>query len=252
MMRRIRVSDWRIWLGSAITLLWIGVGIFYIGRMVGWEQFWRQGSDGLGSFLEGAFAPLAFLWLVIGLFIQQKELAQNTEELRKTNVQSERQTQAIAATELNARQETFFKIAENVRHQLGGIAGMLYMSSKGSAGDGSISDEQMAAYWHNHSMGDDEVFPRLFLTPPVNREGYAELFYGTEIRTRHSENYLRSFRRLVRLAAECDVDDVIVDSLRDTAHGLLFAQIRSHRPAIEAAPDTPPEAVDSSAGSGLA
>ncbi len=75
---------------------------------------------------------MAFLWLVIGLFIQQRELADNTEVLRQTSIQSEKQTQAIAATEMNARQEIFFKIAENVRGQLGGIAGMLFISSMGA------------------------------------------------------------------------------------------------------------------------
>ena len=57
----------------------------------------------IGNFLEGAFAPLAFLWLVLGLFMQQRELSNNTEMLRRTSEQSEKQTQAIAATEMNAR-----------------------------------------------------------------------------------------------------------------------------------------------------
>jgi len=42
------------------------------------------------------------------LFIQQRELADNTEVMRRTVEQSEMQTQAIAAIEMNARQETFF------------------------------------------------------------------------------------------------------------------------------------------------
>ncbi len=35
----------------------------------------------LGDFLAGAFAPLAFLWLVITVFLQSKELAAQREEL---------------------------------------------------------------------------------------------------------------------------------------------------------------------------
>jgi hypothetical protein len=50
------------------------------------------------------FPGFAFLWLVLGLFIQQQELANNTQELRRTSEQSAIQTQAIAATEMNARQ----------------------------------------------------------------------------------------------------------------------------------------------------
>ena len=118
----IRNRDWRIWLGLVITVIWIAGGLFYLARVTETSPSQNFGLEAVGSFLEGAFAPLAFLWLVLGLFIQQRELANNTEALRHTLEQSEKQTQAIAATEMNARQETFFKIAENVKHQLGGIS----------------------------------------------------------------------------------------------------------------------------------
>ena len=80
----------------------------------------------MGNFLEGAFAPLAFLWLVIGYFLQQKELEQNTEALRaqateiqRTAEQAVIQSQQLQASELHARQETFLQIANAVRGQLG-------------------------------------------------------------------------------------------------------------------------------------
>lgn len=218
-------------MGSAISILWIGSGLFYVLSIVGWDRFWSQGTDELGSFLEGAFAPLAFLWLVIGLFIQQKELAKNNAELRKTNEQSRRQTEAIAATALNARQETFFMIAGGVRQQLGSITGMLLMSSKGAVGDGSISTEQFAGFWQRHATGDDEFFARQFLTLAFSGdETFEDLFYGTEIRTRHTENYKRIFRRLLKLAADCDVDDIITESMKDTAHGVLYLRMLEYAP----------------------
>jgi hypothetical protein len=112
-------KDRRIWLGLAATFIWVFLGIVYISPNVGWASFSSLRIDEMETSLEGAFAPLAFLWLVIGLFIQQTVLAENNRELRRTNLQSEKQTQAIAATELNARQKIFFKIAENTRRQLG-------------------------------------------------------------------------------------------------------------------------------------
>ena len=135
---RLRQVDWRIFLGIIITVLWIIAGMVYLsGAQISKTIIYEIPLENIGSFLEGAFAPLAFLWLVIGLFIQQRELADNTEVLRQTSIQSEKQTQAIAATEMNARQETFFKIAENVKHQLGGITGMLFISCMG-ASEGQI------------------------------------------------------------------------------------------------------------------
>jgi len=114
-------QDWRIQFGLVVTLLWLLAGSLYISGTVGWQQFAVLPIDQMGNFLEGAFAPLAFLWLVIGLFIQQTILAQNNRELYHSNIVSARQAEALAANEKNARQETFFKIADNTRRQLGGI-----------------------------------------------------------------------------------------------------------------------------------
>ena len=146
----------------------------------------------MGSFLEGSFAPLAFLWLVIGLFIQQSVLAENNEELRRNNLHSEKQTQAIAATELNARQGTFFKIAENTRRQLGSIAGILFISSQGPVGNNNFSSEEIAELWKQFASGDFEVFPRLFLSfRRTSEDELSDLFYATELRK-------KTYRKLYR------------------------------------------------------
>jgi len=151
--RLIHDTDWRIWLGIIITLVWIVGGGWYVLQVSETQPTQNFSLAAVGSFLEGAFAPLAFLWLVLGLFIQQRELANNTEAIRRTSVQSEKQTLAIAATEMNARQETFFKIAENVKHQLGGISGMLLMSSLGPVGSGKFSREEMNEHFRRRPRG---------------------------------------------------------------------------------------------------
>ena len=63
--------DWRIWFGVASTAFWLWLGGLYVTMVVGFGDFVRQPADAIGGFLEGAFAPLAFLWLVIGFFLQQ-------------------------------------------------------------------------------------------------------------------------------------------------------------------------------------
>ncbi len=229
--RFIADRDWRIWLGLIITIAWLGGGIWYLGHVSETMPTQNYSLEAVGSFLEGAFAPLAFLWLVIGLFIQQQELANNTEALRKTSEQSEIQTQAIAATEMNARQETFFKIKENVFRQLGGIAGMLYASSKGPPGDGQMSLEEMDENFAQVARGDSELFARKFLTITFLDDGEPEsLFYGTKIRSRHCANFMNTFERLCRLAQNCDVDGIIEDSLMQNAFGLLYRRMQEHQP----------------------
>lgn len=228
--------DWRILLGVVFTLFWMFLGAVYISSNLGWGQFVTLPIDQMGNFLEGAFAPLAFLWLVIGLFIQQSVLAENNKELRRNNLNSEKQTQAIAATELNARQETFFKIAENTRRQIGGISGLLFISSQGPIGNERYTAEEIADWWQQFAAGDYEVFSRLFLSLPALPEETEEpesLYYGTEIRRTHTDNFLVGFERLLRMAVECDSENIIYDAMVFSAHGLLAARMRDIHPDIE-------------------
>ena len=176
-------KDWRIWFALGLTFLWFCFLAIYIARNVGWASFLDLPIEEMGAFLEGAFAFLAFLWLVVGLFIQQSVLADNNEELRRNNLHSEKQTQAIAATELNARQETFFKIADSTRRQLGSISGLLFISSQGPVGNNNYASEDLAELWKQFAGGDSEVFSRLFLTMAgIGGVDLLDLFYGTDIR----------------------------------------------------------------------
>ncbi len=234
--RLIRNTDWRIWFGITITVAWIVGGGWYVMQVSETEPTQNFSLAAVGSFLEGAFAPLAFLWLVLGLFIQQRELANNTAAVRKTSEQSEKQTLAIAATEMNARQETFFKIADNVKHQLGGISGMLLVSSIGPGGSARMSREQMDDYFAQAAKGDDTVFARMFISSDfLDEGGLEEMFFGTEIRIRHSRNFMRAFDKLLRLARNCDVDTIIEDSLMQGAFGLLYRRM------LELDPNPAPE-----------
>ncbi|RLA30951.1 MAG: hypothetical protein DRR11_12060 [Gammaproteobacteria bacterium] len=231
LIRFIHGTDWRIWLGIIVTLLWIVGGGWYVLQVSETAPTQNFSLAAVGGFLEGAFAPLAFLWLVLGLFIQQRELANNTDAVRRTSEQSEKQTQAIAATEMNARQETYFKIAENVKHQLGGISGMLLVSSIGPVGSGRINREQMDDYFAQAARGDDSVFSRMFIsTDFLDEGGLQEMLYGTEIRTKHSRNYMRAFEKLRRLARNCDVDRIIEDTLMQAAFGLLYERMVTYDP----------------------
>ncbi|MDE0509468.1 MAG: hypothetical protein OXI17_12665 [Gammaproteobacteria bacterium] len=229
---RILPRDWRILFGLLITLFWFVFLGVYIQMNVGWNRFMDLPIAEMGNFLEGAFAFLAFLWLVIGLFIQQSVLAENNEELRRSNLNIEKQTQAIAATELNARQETFFKIAESTRRQLGAIIGMLFLSSQGPLGNSNYDNDQLRDIWREFAYGDFEVWSRMFLGMLANEETAdpADLFFGTEIRRGHTDNFIAGFERLLVLARDCDTDNLIVDSLIISAHGLLAGRLREMHP----------------------
>ena len=230
---RIFISDrdWRIWFGLVVTFIWIGGGLWFVIASVEADPNQELTLGVIGNFLEGAFAPLAFLWLVLGLFMQQRELANNTEMLRRTSEQSEKQTQAIAATEMNARQETFFKIAESVKYQLGGISGMLFAGGLGPVGSKRFTREEIADMFKNASGGDAEIFARELLSMEYLEEGgIKSLLYDTEIRRRHTRNFRRTYERLIELARGCDVDGIIVDSLDQSGFGMLYRRMADHMP----------------------
>ena len=236
-------TDWRVWFGIVISLVWLVTLSIYISGQVGWVNIGAVPIDQLGGFLEGSFAPLAFLWFVLGYFSQQKELAQNTAaikmqyvEIQKSAEQAVIQSEAIRASELHARKESFLRIADSVKQQLGAIMGFLYISSQGAAAGGRVSDETIATLWSSMNRTDPEVFSRSmlqlqFMNGP--RHTY-KLLYGTPIRTRHSENFIFNFERLIRLAKECDDDGMISDSLLGSAHGFVYNRMIGFR-------DTPPE-----------
>ncbi len=231
--------DWRIWLGLGLTATWLLLGFAYIASVIGWAEFTILPPERMGNFLEGASAPLAFLWLVIGYFLQQKELQQNTEalrlqatEIRRSAEQAVIQSENLAASELHARQEAFLQISKSISSQLGSIAGLLYVSSHGDSGSGVVDGDEMAKLFTTQSQGDDEVFSRRLLTANLRLDDPQEqhdLFYGTEIRARHTNNFIFNFERMLRRAAEVDSENMIQDALSASGHGFLYRIMKTHQ-----------------------
>ena len=226
---RIKLIDWRVTLGVIITVGWIAGGLIYFDLQAG--DLRTMHIDELGGFLEGAFAPLAFLWLVIGMFIQQKELADNTEVMRQSMLQAQQQAEAMAAMEINARQEAFFKIADNVKKQLGMINAIQFISAFGSSEGNIVPEERIRELLAALSNGDNEVFVREFVSNIMPmRDRRAHVYYGTEIRRKHSMNFRLTFERLLALAAKCDDDGLISGTVANTGFGLFYNSLLQHDP----------------------
>lgn len=234
--------DWRIWLGIIVTGLWLVVLTAYISGSVGWLNMSAVPIDTLGSFLEGSFAPLAFLWFVLAYFSQQKELAQNTEALRLQSLEMQRsveqatvQAEAISRSEIHARREAFAGIHDIVRIQLGNILGFLFISSQGATGTGAVPQEQISKLW---AARDPEAFSRQllelsFIKGPIY--GY-KLFWGTEVRTKHCNNFIFAFERLLDSASDCHDDGMIRDAVEGTTHGHVYRRMLEFK-------ESPPEGI---------
>lgn len=218
--RSLFTLDWRVALGLVVTVVWIGTGLLYLLGAVGWGNFVRLPTGDIGSFLEGAFAPLAFLWLVIGHFLQQGEISANTRAIKL-------QEQSARRLEMHSRQDSYFKLLSLVQDQLGGIAGFHYLSVAGPDGTGEITSEEFTEQRAISSSGDHAWFVRKMISLAVRHreepEKIIEIFFGTEIRTRHADNFTRTFKKLLDAARAVDTDDMLEDALLNgSAHGLLY------------------------------
>lgn len=212
--------DWRVAFGLTVTVVWISAGLVYLLGIVGWGDFVDSPPADVGSFLEGAFAPLAFLWLVIGHFMQQKEISANTRAIKI-------QEQSARRLELHSRQDSYFKLLNLVQDQLGAIAGFHYMSVCGPTGTGEITGLEFTEQRANSATGDHAWFVRKMISLAIgdlaSKEVMHEIFYSTPVRTRHTENFRATFKKLLNEAAAVDTKDMITDALLNgSAAGLLY------------------------------
>ncbi|MCB1688099.1 MAG: hypothetical protein KDI33_06420 [Halioglobus sp.] len=212
--------DWRVFLGLTVTVLWISLGLAYLLGIVGADNFIHLATADIGSFLEGAFAPLAFLWLVIGHFMQQKEIGANTRAIKL-------QEQSARRLELHSQQDSYFKLLSLVQQQLGAIAGFHYMSVCGPTGTGEITGEEFTEQRAISATGDHAWFIRKMIALAIgeldNKAVMHEIFYSTPTRTRHSDNYAKTFAKLLRAGQAVDTDDMVTDALLNgSAEGLYY------------------------------
>jgi len=235
----LRDSSWLLRLGLALTVIWVVAQLYYIVDVVGFTRFVDEGPPSVGGFLEGAFAPLAFLWLVIGFFLQREELQRSSRaidlqyrEMRRATEHAEVQAAAIAANEMHARQEAFLRVVELIQQQLAAVLGQLYMSSQAAAADGPRGDEEIQAMWSAMGAGDRSVFGRALIGVHFGGDRQRDtwdLFWSTPIRTRHSTRFLEVFDRMLERARECDTDKLLVETLLGSVHGQLYLLMRDVR-----------------------
>lgn len=100
-----RLSDPFV-IGVTITALYLGV-IFYETMVISASANWVEEKklNNLGDFLAGVFAPIAFLWLIVTVFLQKQELAETRKEIaRQSDAMKAQVEEAKAHKEFIERQ----------------------------------------------------------------------------------------------------------------------------------------------------
>ncbi len=216
--------DWRVLFGITFTIIWISAGFAYLTGVVGLFDFVNLPTGEIGSFLEGAFAPLAFLWLVIGHFMNQSEISENTKAVQLQEQSAKRQ-------ELHSQRNGYFKLLSLVQDQLGAIAGFHYVSVCGETGTKEITGEEYTRMRSESANGDSALFIRKMVNLAADYRddeiGLKEVFFGTDIRTRHTNNFANTFAKLLKSAKAVDQDEMVVNALLyGSAAGMFYRIIR--------------------------
>ncbi len=209
--------------GLILTILWLSFVAFYISQGVGWGAFMRQPMDVIGSFFEGAFAPLLFLWIVVGFFLQQKDIAENAKNIAKQAQQ----------TQLN----TFLSLSKMVLQQLGVISGHIYMATQGPSAAGMETDESASLLWMQFHK-DERIFIRKLLEYGSVADHQSriqpDIYFGNDYVQRYTEDYIRAFEKLITDAEACDPDFVLRDALlTGTGQGVLYRTIMDAKSQLD-------------------
>ena len=202
--------DWRVVFGLVVTVAWFTGGTIYLLGIVGWGKFVHLPTADIGSFLEGAFAPLAFLWLVIGHFMQQKEITANTKAIHI-------QERSARRLELHSRRDSYFKLLTLIQDQLGSIASFHYFSVMGPSDKGEMTGQEFSEGRAQASNGDHSFFIRLITGQTYvmrdDNDAIQNFYFGTDIRRRHTDNYVLTFEKILKAAREVDQDEMITNAL---------------------------------------
>jgi hypothetical protein len=160
--------------------------------------------------------------------------------MKRTAENAEIQARAIRLNALHQQQETTLLVVDRVHKQLGGIVGLLWMSSQFVTDNPEVTIDRVGDMWSRLGSGDPEAFARSFMSivyPILGRgdtRAFHDLFFGSEVRARHSETITRVFGRLLEKIRECDPDGMIEEAVRGSDHGRLHDFVQQARAATPA------------------
>lgn len=112
-------------LGLTLTILWL---LFLaIMAFAGWEMLFKMEPNEFGDMLAGVFAPLAFLWLVLGFFQQGEELRASVAALElqgrelQNSVNQQRELVKVSREQMESEMAAARQSVKNFRDAERGI-----------------------------------------------------------------------------------------------------------------------------------
>lgn len=82
-----RRGNWLTWCATVFTIAYLIFWIFICFKQA--DRFWSLDFNEIGDFLAGTVGPLVLVWVVVGYFLQGKELQNSVEALNKQSQELE-------------------------------------------------------------------------------------------------------------------------------------------------------------------
>lgn len=162
--------------GYLLTGVWVVLLAIYVMLGKGWIELWRSGFSEIGDFLSGAFAPLAFFWLVIAVLLQTHELSLQREQLRESTEALKEQakeahalveqnkrsvdvaTKTLVQQELRAREDRVHRVIDALAFKIMNLASHSYVVVNGNRSE-PFSNQRTLRKQAEEDGSRDAVFP---------------------------------------------------------------------------------------------
>ena len=99
-------DHWPIAFGVSLTLIWIAFAFWFLAAFNHWSDIFELKPNTFGDFAAGVSAPLAFLWLVIAVVLQGRELKLQRAELALNRDVLKLQIEELKSTSEQLRSQT--------------------------------------------------------------------------------------------------------------------------------------------------
>ena len=204
----------------------------------------RMELNEVGDFFAGFAAALAFIWLVIGYFLQSAELKLQRKELGEQRLETarladeaNRQSEAISANEMHARRDTFFRIAElherDINHHAFAMMDAI-LDVQAKVDDETsrpLSDRRIEYLkigsednlWAKFSNGNHFVFTNLLSHVLENIDPLvSEKILTSDKMKTGARRYCRVFEKIIEESAACNDGGVLRGEYEWSPHGEAY------------------------------
>lgn len=188
-----------------------------------WSELLGMAPNNVGDFLAGAFAPLAFMWLVVGYFLQALELKQNSEslmqqawEMKQAVEQAAKQAESVVATEAYSRVNTINQTRIQFENDLAKHSSFVYKAIFKTSGSSEV--------WAKFDQGDREIFVQRIIEK-LNTENHInfviEGIKGNRRQASVLNSYVICYSLFIVTLEQLDVDPSLLELYENSNFGEL-------------------------------